>query len=246
MIKFFRRIRQQLLSEGNTTKYLKYAIGEIILVVIGILIALQINNWNETRKDKLKETSYLQDLKLDLVNCQKELDRVIKKTNRTKNCATEAIKIITLKSKTKDEANLDYLLIGADSHSIFSSTEGVINDILSSGKLDLIQNENIRTYVSGWKANLSNLRGWESVSLKSFDNFGEILSNVVDFTKYMDGKALIPEENKVIVFKNLKFRNLLDNQRHSNNRLNGVYQEKKIEIDSIINLIKIELKKHIY
>ena len=49
MIKFFRKIRQQLLSEGNTGKYLKYAVGEIVLVVIGILIALQINNWNEQR-----------------------------------------------------------------------------------------------------------------------------------------------------------------------------------------------------
>jgi hypothetical protein len=50
MIKFFRKIRQDLISEGQTRKYIKYAIGEIILVVIGILIALQINNWNENRK----------------------------------------------------------------------------------------------------------------------------------------------------------------------------------------------------
>jgi len=49
MIKFFRKIRQNLLSEGKTGKYFKYAIGEIILVVIGILIALQINNWNQQR-----------------------------------------------------------------------------------------------------------------------------------------------------------------------------------------------------
>jgi len=50
MLKSFRKIRQNFLSEGKTGKYLKYAIGEIILVVIGILIALQINNWNEEKK----------------------------------------------------------------------------------------------------------------------------------------------------------------------------------------------------
>ena len=50
MIKFFRKIRQRLLTENKFSKYLIYAIGEIILVVIGILIALQINNWNENRK----------------------------------------------------------------------------------------------------------------------------------------------------------------------------------------------------
>ncbi len=62
MIKFFRNIRQKLLSEGNTGKYLKYAIGEIVLVVIGILIALSINNWNEQRKDRIQEKIILNDL----------------------------------------------------------------------------------------------------------------------------------------------------------------------------------------
>jgi hypothetical protein len=59
MLKFFRKIRQNLLSEGKTGKYLKYAFGEIILVVIGILIALQINNWNENRKNRLLEQQLL-------------------------------------------------------------------------------------------------------------------------------------------------------------------------------------------
>ena len=55
MIKFFRKIRYKLLSEKKTSRYLKYAVGEIILVVIGILIALQINNWNENRKNTIAE-----------------------------------------------------------------------------------------------------------------------------------------------------------------------------------------------
>ena len=66
MIKFFRRIRQQLLIENKFSKYLLYAIGEIVLVVIGILIALQINNWNESNRDKKQEKVYLKNLKEDL------------------------------------------------------------------------------------------------------------------------------------------------------------------------------------
>ena len=62
MIKFFRKIRQNLLMENKTSKYFKYAIGEIILVVIGILIALTINNWNETRKANNNEITLLQKL----------------------------------------------------------------------------------------------------------------------------------------------------------------------------------------
>jgi len=58
MIKLFRNIRKNLLNEGKTASYLKYAIGEIVLVVIGILIALQINNWNQRRLDRIEETTY--------------------------------------------------------------------------------------------------------------------------------------------------------------------------------------------
>ncbi|OIQ41889.1 MAG: hypothetical protein BM563_00840 [Bacteroidetes bacterium MedPE-SWsnd-G1] len=74
MIKFFRKIRQQLLSEGKTRKYFKYAIGEIVLVVIGILIALQINNWNEAKKSKTNVIQLME-------NVQKELILNINKAN---------------------------------------------------------------------------------------------------------------------------------------------------------------------
>lgn len=66
MIKFFRKIRYNLMETGKTGKYFKYAIGEIILVVIGILIALSINNWNETRKLQNEELKLLSDLKTNL------------------------------------------------------------------------------------------------------------------------------------------------------------------------------------
>ena len=59
MIKFFRKIRQKLLTENKFSKYLIYAIGEIILVVIGILIALQINNWNEEKQNQNLETHFI-------------------------------------------------------------------------------------------------------------------------------------------------------------------------------------------
>ncbi len=66
MIKLFRRIRQKLLTENKFSKYLIYAIGEIVLVVIGILIALSINNWNETRKSRGVEIELLKTIKTDL------------------------------------------------------------------------------------------------------------------------------------------------------------------------------------
>lgn len=68
MIKFFRKIRQRLITENKFSKYLFYAIGEIVLVVIGILIALQINNWNEQQINDAKITSILKEIQQDLVS----------------------------------------------------------------------------------------------------------------------------------------------------------------------------------
>ncbi|TWO29623.1 hypothetical protein E1J38_014970 [Seonamhaeicola sediminis] len=77
MIKFFRKIRQNLLSENKFSKYLIYAIGEIVLVVIGILIALWINNWNQNRINKSRINGYLSSIITDLKSDIVEYERVI-------------------------------------------------------------------------------------------------------------------------------------------------------------------------
>jgi hypothetical protein len=89
MIKFFRKIRQNLLFEGSTGspawpagRYFKYALGEIVLVVLGILIALQINNWNENRKDIKKSKAILGEFKKDLASDTTGINRVVKLLER--------------------------------------------------------------------------------------------------------------------------------------------------------------------
>ena len=88
MIKFFRKIRQNMINENKTGKYLKYAIGEIILVVIGILIALSINNWNEQRKMNSQEQELLEGLEIEFTINHDRLERVIQlqqKSNESAN-----------------------------------------------------------------------------------------------------------------------------------------------------------------
>ncbi len=79
MIKFFRHIRKSLIEQNKMGKYFKYAIGEILLVVIGILIALQINNWNDIRKNKAYEKEILtiinKNLISDSINLSIELNK---------------------------------------------------------------------------------------------------------------------------------------------------------------------------
>ena len=79
MLKFFRRIRQKLLTENKFRKYLLYAIGEIILVMIGILMALQVNNWNNERLEDKKETKILREfqrnLQANVIQFTSEIDK---------------------------------------------------------------------------------------------------------------------------------------------------------------------------
>ncbi len=94
MIKFFRKIRQNLLMENKTGKYLKYAIGEIILVVIGILIALQINNWNEHRKQRASIEQSLLEVRNNMVNDTLKMSEVIKKLQEEVTIQKEVIDAI--------------------------------------------------------------------------------------------------------------------------------------------------------
>jgi len=112
MIKFFRQIRQKLLRENRFSRYLLYAIGEILLVVIGILIALQINTWNEDRKNLEKENYYLNSIKSSIKLSQSELDRVITDAQHISSSADTLF--LLLAHKNYDQLNgifIDSLLL---------------------------------------------------------------------------------------------------------------------------------------
>ena len=109
MIKFFRRIRQNLLLEGKTANYFKYAIGEIVLVVIGILIALQINNWNEGRKEFRKSKALLEEFKRDLARDTIESNYVTGKLAGRINFESWALKLISYDPSQLDSLKLVFL-----------------------------------------------------------------------------------------------------------------------------------------
>ncbi|MGB4839475.1 MAG: DUF6090 family protein [Saprospiraceae bacterium] len=91
MIKLFRKIRQNLLNNGQTTKYLKYAIGEIVLVVLGILIALSINNWNEQSKERKQSRRYLTEIMKDLGSDTFQFDYIIKSISEVIDIELDAL-----------------------------------------------------------------------------------------------------------------------------------------------------------
>ena len=143
MIKFFRHIRQRLLSKNQLSKYLLYAIGEIILVVIGILIALQINNNNELDKQRAKEVQFLKNLKSDLIFEENELERYTKIREGIVNSAQIALEHFNGKPVEHIEMfNFHTFNVGIWQE--FQRNNNTFLELLNSGNLTIISNDSIK------------------------------------------------------------------------------------------------------
>jgi hypothetical protein len=143
MLRFFRNIRKKLAAENKVAKYLRYAIGEIFLVVIGILIALQINNWNENRKERLIEIKYLSNLKHDLQSDSTDL--VYYKNIRLGQVSAvqELIKYAE-SNDVNDIYKLDSLYTTIALWWEFVPNNNTFEELISSGNLQLIRNDSIK------------------------------------------------------------------------------------------------------
>ena len=150
MIKFFRQIRKSLLMENKTSKYFKYAIGEIILVVIGILIALQINNWNEERKNRNREQSILKNLQSDFKANIDNVDKTYNSFLEAYEASANLLEIIS-SSDAIYGSEIEYLLdeIINKTMSLDINT-GSINEILNTGSINLIRDTYLKKQLSNW------------------------------------------------------------------------------------------------
>ena len=150
MIKIFRNIRKKLLEQGKTASYIKYAIGEIILVVIGILIALQINNWNDTRKIRKSEQEILQDLKSELIINKIALEKIYNSHLDAFNSGITLLKLFNTDILTMPINKLDSILAQFEMSRTFEVSDGYIKSLLASGKVDYIQNSVLKTFVGAF------------------------------------------------------------------------------------------------
>ena len=150
MIKFFRQIRKSLLMENKTSKYFKYAIGEIILVVIGILIALQINNWNEERKNRNREQSILKNLQSDFKANIDNVDKTYNSFLEAYEASANLLEIIS-SSDAIYGSEIEYLLdeIINKTMSLDINT-GSINEMLNTGSINLIRDTYLKKQLSNW------------------------------------------------------------------------------------------------
>ncbi|GGG44935.1 hypothetical protein GCM10011414_13140 [Croceivirga lutea] len=221
MIKFFRKIRQRLLAENRFSKYVLYAIGEIILVVIGILIALQINNWNEKQKDIEKEQQILLSLREEFKQNIQELEFDHALNEGSVNA------IVTLMNFDHTNAfntkTIDSLIGQMYNYATFDPRLGVMNDIISSGNLELIRDAKLKYALNQWTGELDDYK--EDIIVRReywVNNLPRILYKYIplrnvdasmnrsDYKRNISIQPMeVPKENYVALLSDLEVNNMM-------------------------------------
>ena len=245
MIKFFRNIRLKLAAENKAVSYLRYAIGEIVLVVIGILIALQINNWNQNRIERNEENDIIAKLHKDFKENKKSIQGFIITNKDEMSAQMELMSLIGASKEELSKHNLDSLFYVSFGANELYFADNTLKNIMNSGQLNLLKNEDINELLYEWNV-LSEIRQIRMDKLDNWvnDKFIPYLISKISF-KEMDtndklkwsGKSKVKPEY-FSLFQEVEFENYLDNNLWFHQQILERCNETEILIDKIIKTTK--------
>ncbi len=180
MINFFRNLRKNLLLERKSLKYIKYALGEIVLVVVGILIALQINNWNEGRKNAAKEAYILNEILNNLYEDAEQIEFNLKRREATQTAIEDLLNIID--KNPIDELGLEKNLAHFLTFERFYPVNNAYEMLKSNGLV--IDDNNLRTAISRYydfeqKKVTQSIKDIEGVIIRLLQSENAVRSNLI-------------------------------------------------------------------
>ena len=244
MIKLFRKIRQNLLMENKTGKYLKYAIGEIVLVMIGILLALQVNNWNEQRKALNQERQILTTLHKEFEENLQELKFDMTRIDNQ----IVSIQILFNLFGEEDlprEQYVDSLILNSFGHITWNPSSYMLNDLKNSGQLSRLSNTQLQSTLFKWERHYENLLEIteddhiiskvfldylrKNASLKNIDMTAPI-SQKVDWSRSNLGF------NNLSLLNELEFENIVDDKFAAVLTLRKQYRLSAVIIEELITI----------
>jgi hypothetical protein len=249
MIKLFRKIRQRLITENKASKYLMYAIGEIVLVVVGILIALQINNWNINRVNWEESTKFNQRL---LTEVDENILLIDNKIEKIKSMITSSRGILELINKAADDENLKTLdsLIYISIMGVNTKVRtGTLNEGLNTGKVALIVSDDLKSKLYGLPSVIENISDID----KTYSHFNDqilqpfLFKNfnfrTMDqrFSGYNLGESKFKSQHNKDLINNEQFENLIDNHFFQSNSQLAFHMDLKHQFENIKKLIEEEL-----
>ena len=244
MIKFFRRIRKRLLTENKFSKYLLYAIGEIVLVMIGILLALQVNNWNEGRKDKVESIKILKKLRAEFEINKSELD-ASRHFHEQQYLAAVRIEALFNPNHSIPSDTITNLLKRAFFDWKFEPRQSITTSAIASGKIALINNDSL----------IDNLNNWMFVINKYNELYAGLKKGKDEF--WVDVQEKYPMRNldwatgasnfkgdPEGLFSSLKNENIIRSILHQQKFIMVWCDALQEDHDDILRFIRLELSKN--
>lgn len=241
------------MEKNKTGKYFKYAIGEIVLVVIGILIALQINNWNEDRKTNAIAQNYLNSLKQEFRYNKASLDSLMVQVETQNKIAVELTRFTGPAEPEINEIEFGALIAQSLLYEIqYRPSEGVLNEILNSGKLGVFKGQKLKDELSSWSGVLTKVRYQEmEIERARLGCFKILYENInlrgMTYTlvgdKYGFNQSRFKYDN-LNILQNQSFENIMVSYIMTLQVANPIYyQELSLKIDEILKAIDKELNK---
>lgn len=254
MIRFFRKLRQNLLTQNRGSKYLLYALGEILLVVIGILLALQVNNWNEERKQRKLEQDYycrlLEDINLD----ERQVADLLEASSERLKAANRAVRLLLGEDPKKVEVATEINDAIKAIYSDFTPNDAAFVDLKSGANLNIIRDKSVISalnnyfkkvegYISVIKVNGENAvkifyshddvfaNGWIQASLRS----GWVAEGIDS-----DLREQLPLDENESLSDAMQFRLLNESLLHvsHNQRQKILYNAIQEEIESLRSILR--------
>ena len=229
-------------DDNKPLKYMRYAIGEVVLVVIGILIALQINNWNNDRITKQKEHHLLKELHNEFVKNKAQLDTVVFYHKRSYASANYMKSRLPIDIKNENLDSLAYNIFYMGWTYTFNPSRGTITAITNSASFDIISNDELRQLLISWEDVLSDyqeeeIRAWNNYQnhLKPYEKAHFLYS--LDYTKSLTDPRIDLSFLKEMDFDNYvldRYNDLNDLMSNSSGELKQI----TTTIDKIIELSK--------
>jgi len=250
MTPFFRKIRYRLAKDNQFLKYSRYAIGEIVLVVVGILIALQINTWNEERLKRKKEFIYLKEIRKNLVQDTISINKVLEFNNSKRNAINETFKLF--ETSTKENFNLaDFAgrMNPLSQFNIFIPVRIAFNNLLDVEKIDLISDLKLRTKLSEYY-NEDYETGTQEVTIlrtRAFSEYAGQQLTTQEMVKLVTDATVQVKTNAMSeIYKDETMIYHLLNMNITMNYHNGELKYLKQKVKALLSLLESEINQSNY
>lgn len=236
MIRFFRTIRLKLLTNNNIKKYLLYAIGEIVLVVIGILIALKINNWNDGQNVKLEEVKTYSDVKEQIQQNLEEITKLDSLNHYYKSLYDRGNLIISNK-KWESIDTLAYIAMNLSQYSDFHGNDNIYESLVNSGDIKLIKNTEIQKKLQNLESTYRYMNKLEDIQWEIIiKELSPELRGVINYSNFHIEK---PEK-----LYSVELQNIIIESIYITAGKDSVYNRAVKEIRTIDGLIEKELDNY--